>query len=166
MNTMTQSNSVLQSLFQGRIAFVRYWAYLGMILGATALALWGGDGYSEDNYIFMLVSMQGVIWLGTGALLAAGAAIVASMLRPDMGRSSTASMMVPWFDGGVLMIVLMIILTMFEPTASMVSYEDQSNLFAGRVIMAMNVFDPSKDKDLLHKIEQTILSVYPSNQPV
>jgi len=139
MNTATQNRGILSALYEGRISYIRFWAYIGMMLGATGLALWGGNGYNEDNYLFMLVSMQGLIWLGTGGLLAAGAAIVASMVKPGVLRNTAAAVMVPLFDGGVLMVALMAALTVFEPAASAVSYLDQSNLFAGKVIMTMNV---------------------------
>jgi cytochrome c-type biogenesis protein CcsB len=110
-----------------------------LMLGATGLALFGGNGYSEDAYIFQLVGQPGLIWLGTGALLFAGLAVVASMARPEMVDGRIPKMMVSWFDGGALMLVLMGLLTMLEPTSAVVSYEDQSSLIAGRVVMTMNV---------------------------
>jgi len=137
--TAAESNGLWQSLYQGRTAFVRYWAYIGLMLGAVGLALFGGDGYTENGYIFQLVGQDGLMWLGTGALLAAGLAIGVSVLRPEIVNGHIPKMMVSWFDGGALMLVLMGLLTILEPSGAMVSYEDQTNLFAGHVIMTMNV---------------------------
>ncbi|MDQ6956224.1 MAG: c-type cytochrome biogenesis protein CcsB [Mariprofundaceae bacterium] len=139
MTAIAESNGLWESMYQGRTAFVRYWAYIGLMLGAVGLAMFGGDGYTENGYIFQLVGQDGLMWLGTGALLGAGLAIGASMLRPEMIDGYIPKMMVSWFDGGALMLVLMGLLTLLEPTAAMVSYEDQTNLFAANVIMTMNV---------------------------
>jgi len=125
--------------FQGKVALVRYWAYLGLMAGATGLALFGGDGYSEAGYLPMLLSMQGVLWLGTGAVLGAALCVVYFIVRPEQGRSVLAERMVSWGDGAVLMIAMMAVFTLFEPSASAVSYEDQSNLLSIKLIMAMNV---------------------------
>ncbi len=139
MTAIAESNGLWQSLYQGRAAFVRYWAYIGLMLGAVGLAMFGGDGYTENGYVFQLVGQDGLIWLGTGALLGAGLSIMASVAKPSMIDGRIPQMMVSWFDGGALMIALMAVLTMFEPSAANVSYEDQSSLFAGHVIMTMNV---------------------------
>jgi len=139
MTAIAESNGLWSSMYQGRTAFVRYWAYIGLMLGATGLALFGGDGYTESGYIFQLVGQDGFMWLGTGALLGAGLAIGASMLRPELTDGYIPKMMVSWFDGGALMLILMGLLTLLEPSAGMVSYEDQTNLFAANVIMTMNV---------------------------
>jgi len=140
MTAITESNGLWANMYQGRAAFVRYWAYIGLMLGATGLALFGSDGgYVEDAYIFQLVGQPGLIWLGTGALLGAGLSILALMVRPELANGRTPKMMVSWFDGGALMLGLMAILTIFEPTAAMVSYEDQSNLIGGHIVMTMNV---------------------------
>ncbi|MDQ6953852.1 MAG: c-type cytochrome biogenesis protein CcsB [Mariprofundaceae bacterium] len=139
MTAIAESNGLWENMYQGRAAFVRYWGYIGLMLGATGLALWGGDGYTEDAYIFQLVGQDGLVWLGTGALLGAGLAIIASMARPEVVNGRIPKMMVSWFDGGALMIVLMGILTIFEPTSAMVSYENQSNLIGGNIVMTMNV---------------------------
>jgi len=141
MNAIAESkpNGLIDSLYQGRTAFVRYWAYIGLLLGAVGLALFGGDGYTEDGYIFQLVGKDGFMWLGTGALLGAGASIAYSTMRPEASQGWIPQTMVSWLDGGAVMVALMGILTLFEPTAAQVSYEDQSNLFAGHVIMTMNV---------------------------
>lgn len=139
MTAVTESNGLWDTMYQGRAAFVRYWAYIGLMLGAVGLAMFAGDGYTESGYIFQLVGKDGLMWLGTGALLGAGLSIMASVLRPELVNGHIPKMMVPWFDGAALMVALMALLTLFEPTAGMVSYEDQANLFAGHVIMTMNV---------------------------
>jgi len=139
MTAIAESNGLWENMYQGRAAFVRYWAYIGLMLGAVGLAMFGGDGYTENGYIFQLVGQDGLMWLGTGALLAAGLAIGVSMLRPEVVNGHIPKMMVSWFDGGALMLVLMGLLTLLEPSAAMVSYEDQTNLFAANVIMTMNV---------------------------
>jgi len=139
MTAIVESNGLWATMYQGRAAFVRYWAYIGLMLGAVGLAIFGGDGYTESGYIFQLVGQDGLMWLGTGALLAAGLAIGVSMLRPEVVNGHIPKMMVSWFDGGALMLVLMGLFTLLEPSAAMVSYEDQTNLFAANVIMTMNV---------------------------
>ncbi|MDQ6968768.1 MAG: c-type cytochrome biogenesis protein CcsB [Mariprofundaceae bacterium] len=139
MTAIAESNGLWENMYQGRAAFVRYWAYIGLMLGAVGLAMFGGDGYTENGYIFQLVGQDGFMWLGTGALLGAGLSIGASMLRPAIVEGHIPKMMVSWFDGGAVMLALMAFLTIFEPTAAMVSYEDQTNLFAGHVVMTMNV---------------------------
>ena len=139
MTAIVESNGLWENMYQGRAAFVRYWAYIGLMLGAVGLAMFGGDGYTENGYIFQLVGQDGLMWLGTGALLAAGLAIGVSMLRPEVVNGHIPKMMVSWFDGGALMLILMGLLTLLEPSAAMVSYEDQTNLFAANVIMTMNV---------------------------
>jgi len=139
MTAIAESNGLWDNMYQGRAAFVRYWAYIGLVLGAVGLAMFGGDGYTENGYIFQLVGQDGLMWLGTGALLAAGLAIGVAMIRPEVVDGHIPKMMVSWFDGAALMIALMALLTMLEPSADMVSYEDQTNLFAAHVIMTMNV---------------------------
>ncbi|MDQ6978592.1 MAG: c-type cytochrome biogenesis protein CcsB [Mariprofundaceae bacterium] len=139
MTTTIQSPAMASLWFQGKVALVRYWAYLGLLTGATGLALFGGDGYTESGYLPMLISMQGVIWLGTGAVLGGALCVVYSIIRPEQGRSVLAERLVSWGDGILLMVVMMAIFTLFEPSASAVSYEDQSNLLSIKLIMAMNM---------------------------
>jgi len=139
MTAIAESNGLWQVMYQGRIAFVRYWAYIGLMLGAVGLAMFGGDGYTENGYIYQLVGQDGFMWLGTGALLGGGLAIGYSFMRAEAGQGWIPQTMVPWFDGALLMVGLMAVLTIFEPSGAMVSYEDQTNLFAGHVIMTMNV---------------------------
>jgi cytochrome c-type biogenesis protein CcsB len=60
-------------------------------------------------------------------------------MKPGLLESGTAGNITPWLDGGILMVILACIWALFEPSQSVITYEDQSNLFAGRIIMAMNV---------------------------
>jgi len=122
------------NIFQGRFAHIRFWSYVGLMAGALLLAFFGGSGYDEDSYLFRLLSMQGLIWGGAGALV--GAAI--GFFKADLG-AVVAKAFVPWFDGLVAMIVLMAVFMLLEPHESLISYEDQSNLISGRIIMAMNL---------------------------
>ncbi|MES0371659.1 MAG: c-type cytochrome biogenesis protein CcsB [Mariprofundaceae bacterium] len=132
--TAAVESTFFRGIYQGRIVHTRFWLYMGFIVGASLLAFFGGSGYDEDAYIFRLLSMQGVIWGGVGALLGAAA----SMLLGD-GRASAVTSSVPWFDGLILMLLLMGAFTLLEPHAALISYEDQSNLFSGRIVMAMNL---------------------------
>ena len=93
MTAIAESNGLWENLYQGRTAFVRYWAYIGLMLGAVGLAMFGGDGYTEDAYIFQLVGQDGLVWLGTGALLFACLAIVAFMVCPEMVNGYIRTMM-------------------------------------------------------------------------
>jgi len=121
-------------IFQGRPAHIRFWAYIGIMAGALLFAFFGVDGYNEDSYLFRLLSMQGLVWCGAGALLGA----VLGLVKSDLG-SNAARVIVPWLDGAVVMLALMGLFTFFEPHASLISYEDQSNMVSGRIIMAMNL---------------------------
>ncbi|MBL4760968.1 MAG: c-type cytochrome biogenesis protein CcsB, partial [Mariprofundaceae bacterium] len=107
MTAIAESNGLWSSMYQGRTAFVRYWAYIGLMLGAVGLAMFGGDGYTENGYIFQLAGQDGLMWLGTGALLGAGLAIGASTLRSEMVNGFIPKTMVSWFDGAALMVMLM-----------------------------------------------------------
>jgi len=139
MTVIAAERGILDTLNQGRWAYIRYWTYLGFMLGAAALALFGGGGYNEDAYLFQLLGTQGLMWGGTGALLGLGGAAVMSTARPHIVESKAARSIVPWLDGAVLMLVLATLLAQFEPQASQISYEDQSNLISGRIVMTMNV---------------------------
>ena len=133
---MTAAVEVFASngLFQGRAAHIRFWGYIGLMAGAALFAFFGGNGYDEDNYLFRLFTMQGLVWCGAGAIAGALLAVVKS----DLG-SNFAEATVAWLDGGVAMIALMGLFTLLEPSAAMISYEDQSNMVSGRIIMAMNM---------------------------
>ena len=138
MTALAMTLSSSGPLFQGRLAHVRCWAYLGMIAGMAAMAMFAGGAYVEDEYIFQLFSMQGVMWMGAGAVAGMGYAFTTSKDKFRAFRFS--EILVPWLDGAVLMVALMGIFTLFEPNEALITYEDQSNLFSGRVVMAMNVF--------------------------
>ncbi|MDX8382768.1 MAG: c-type cytochrome biogenesis protein CcsB [Ghiorsea sp.] len=124
-------------LFQGRFAHIRSWAYIGMMAGMAALAMFGSDGYVEDNYIFQLFSIEGVKWMLAGAVAGVGYAFTTSKDKFRGYRFS--EILVPWLDGAVLLVALMGFYTLFEPNQAMINYEDQSNLFSGHIVMTMNV---------------------------
>ncbi|HKI60311.1 MAG TPA: hypothetical protein VKA23_04685, partial [Mariprofundaceae bacterium] len=54
----------LSGIYQGKVVHTRFWLYIGLMVGASLLALFGGNGYDEDGYLFRLLSMQGLIWCG------------------------------------------------------------------------------------------------------
>ncbi len=137
MNAIAMTLSSSGPIFKGRFAHFRCWAYLGVLLGLSAMAIFAGDGYVEDNYIFQLFSMQGVQWMAGGAVLGLAYAATVSARKFRVYRFS--EILVPWLDGAVLLVILMGIYTLFEPNQAMISYEDQSSLFSGRVVMTMNV---------------------------
>jgi len=139
MTAITAESGLFDQLHQGRIGFVRFTAYIGFILGAIALAIFGSNGYSENGYLYQLVGMQGAMWGGTGALLGIAFGAIGSGLRPSMTASHISRNVLPWLDVGVVMIALTFLWAQFEPAPSQINYEDQSNLVSGRVIMAMNV---------------------------
>jgi cytochrome c-type biogenesis protein CcsB len=124
-------NSFFNGAYQGRVVHARFWLYVGLMAGASLLAIFGGGGYNEDAYIYRLLSMQGVIWCGIGAL----AGVAASTFLG--GKSATK--LVPWFDGLIVMALLMALFTLLEPHDALISYEDQANLVSGKIVMAMNL---------------------------
>ncbi|HKI62678.1 MAG TPA: c-type cytochrome biogenesis protein CcsB [Mariprofundaceae bacterium] len=138
-NTMTAESGVWENLNRGRWVYLRFSAYLGLMIGIAAMAMFGQDGYDENAFLYQILSMKGVIWGGTGVLLGCALAAVGSAIKPSMMEAKMARNFTPWLDGGVLMVVLAWVWTFFEPAQSMISYVDQSNLFAGHIIMAMNV---------------------------
>jgi len=138
MNAATTFFGSEGSFFEGRLAHTRFWTYLGIIAGMAGLALFGEGGYVEDNYLFELFSMQGATWLAGGAVLGFALSFLTSASKFRAFRA--AEIFVPWLDGSVVMLTLMGIYTLFEPTSAMITYEDQSNLVSGRIVMAMNVF--------------------------
>jgi len=137
MTAITADASWLASIHQGRIGFVRFCAYLGLIAGIAAMAMFGVE--YDTAFLLQLLSKQGALWAGTGCLLGAAAGAVLGTLRPTLLESRIALNTVPWLDGLLLMVLLAMLWSLFEPAASAIDYEDQSNLFSGRVIMAMNV---------------------------
>ena len=135
--TAAVAPSLISGIYQGRIAHARFWTYIGFFAGAAALAFFGDTGYDEDGFLIRFLSMQGVIWGGAGALF--GLALSFVMGKSRLQRSSFAENGVPWLDGLLLMTLLMALFTLLEPHTALVSYEDQSNLFSGKIVMAMNL---------------------------
>ena len=139
MTAITVEQSTYDNMNQGRIALIRFYAYLGLALGFSALAMYGDSGYDEDAFLYQLLGLDGLMWGGTGALLGAGLAVMAATLKPAMLQGRVAGNTVPWFDGMLLTVVLAVIAAQFEPAREFITYEDQSNLFASNVIMTMNM---------------------------
>jgi len=139
MTAITAEQSTYDSMNQGRIALMRFYAYLGLALGFSALAMYGDSGYDEDAFMYQLLGLKGLMWGGTGALLGCGLAVIASSLKPAMLQGRVAGNTVPWFDGMLLTVVFAVIAAQFEPAREFITYEDQSNLFASNIIMTMNM---------------------------
>ena len=136
MTAATNTSSIWETLNTGRLSLIRFYAYLGLMAGISAMAMFGS--YNEDAFLYQILGTPGAIWGGTGALLGSALAMVGSSMKPEMLESRTAKNFVPWLDGSLLMVLLACIFALFEPH-HLISYEDQSHLFSGRVIMAMNV---------------------------
>ena len=139
MSATTAEISIMAGMNQGRWALTRFYAYIGMSLGLGAMAMYGTGGYNEDAFLYQILSIQGLIWGGTGGLIGTGLAATLSTMKPSMLEGRVAPNTVPWLDGALLMVILASIAALFEPAASQISYEDQSNLIAGNIIMAMNI---------------------------
>jgi len=139
MNATTAELSFFDTVNEGRIALMRFYAYLGMGLGFAAMAMYGSSGYVEDGFLYQILSMQGLMWGGTGALLGSGLAMIVSTMKPAMLQGRVAGNTVPWFDGMLLAVILAVIAAQFEPAQEFITYEDQSNLFASDIIMTMNM---------------------------
>jgi len=137
--TVAVAPSLISGIYQGRIAHTRFWLYLGLIAGTLALAFFGGNGYDEDGYLQRLLSMQGVIWGGVGAVVGVAASFLLGNSKSSGGASPAVTNTVPWIDGLLLMTLLMALFTLLEPHQALISYEDQSNLISGRIVMAMNL---------------------------
>ncbi len=138
MNTMTMTQPAEgMIIYRGKLAVLRCWAYLGLIGGMAALALFGGD-YDESAFVFQMLSMTGALWGGAGVL--AGIGVGALLSRgDDAGVPGWESKLVPWLDGALVMVLLMGLWSLLEPAPSQISYTDQSNMVSGKIIMAMNV---------------------------
>lgn len=139
MTAITAEAPMLASLNRGRTAFIRFYAYVGMALGIAAMAMFGGNGYNEDAFLYQILSMQGLLWGGTGALVGVGLAAVFSTIKPAMLKGRVAPNVVPWVDGSLVIVLLAVIAAQFEPLPSQIDFNDQSNLFAAKIIMLMNV---------------------------
>jgi len=121
-----------------RFTLVRFSAWIGLIAGIAAMAVFGGE-YSENAFIYRILGMEGLIWGGTGLLLGAGLGIIGGIVYPQLNESRIARAVTPWLDGAALMVLLAFVWSLFEPAASQIDYNDQSNLVSGKVVMAMNV---------------------------
>ncbi|MFQ5518990.1 MAG: c-type cytochrome biogenesis protein CcsB [Mariprofundus sp.] len=139
MTAITAAPSIMDNMNRGRWALGRFYAYIGLSLGFSALAMFGAGGYDEDAFLYQLLGTSGLLWGGTGALIGAGLSAVLSTMKPSMLEGRVAPNTVPWLDGMLLMVVLTVIAAQFEPAASQISYEDQSNLLAADIIMTMNI---------------------------
>jgi len=139
MTATTAEAPLMESLNQGRLAFIRYYLYLGLAAGIAAMAMYGTGGYNEDAFLYQILSMKGLMWGGTGALVGAGLAAVLSTMKPGMLEGRAAPNVVPWLDGALLMVALASVAALFEPVPSQISFDNQSNLFAGNIVMLMNV---------------------------
>ncbi|MBF0281232.1 MAG: c-type cytochrome biogenesis protein CcsB [Zetaproteobacteria bacterium] len=140
MNATTiNSNNLSWSarLHEGSVAWLRLITYFGMALGAAALAIWGMDAYSENGYLPQLLSLHGATWVIGGGI--AGMLFGALTRQKQAQYARVVTGLVPWCDGIIMMVALMAVYTLFEPEAALINYEDQSNFFSGRVVMAMNV---------------------------
>ncbi|MDX8389557.1 MAG: c-type cytochrome biogenesis protein CcsB [Mariprofundaceae bacterium] len=135
--TATAPTEPLSGLLSGKTGFIRFWAYLGLITGLASLVYLGGDGYVEDNALLMMLSKQGAIWGGVGAVAGAILAFLMTTISPHAENSRAARAIVPWLDGTLLLLLLTALFSLFEPAS--IDYDDQSNLVSGKVIMAMNM---------------------------
>jgi len=139
MTAMTAEPSIWELVNRGRAALIRFYAYIGASLGISAMAMYAEGGYNEDAFLYQILSSQGLLWGGTGALIAAAVAVILVTMKPAMLQGRVAPNTVPWLDGMVLMVILAVIAALFEPAADQVFYEDQSNLLAANIIMTMNI---------------------------
>jgi len=139
MTTTTAESTFSSTLNQGRWVYLRFAAYLGGMVGIAAMAMFGVGAYEENAFLYQILSTKGLIWGGTGALSATGLAVVASTMKPILLEAKSSRNFTPWLDGFVFMVILASIWALFEPAQANISYENQENLFAARIIMAMNV---------------------------
>ena len=139
MTAITAESSIWEVVNRGRWALIRFYAYIGLSLGISAMAMYASGGYDEDAFLYQIFSMQGLLWGGTGALIGAALAAVYIAIKPTILEGRVAPNTVPWLDGSLLMVILAVIVAQFEPAASQVVYEDQSNLLAANIIMTMNI---------------------------
>lgn len=137
--TAVTATSWMEGLCRGRIAFLRFWLYIGVAAGALAFAFFGQDGYNEDDYLGHLLSITGAYWLIAGGVSGTLAGIALGIMQPHRNNSRLAAAIVPWIDGLLLMLLLMLAMIPLEPHETLVSYENQANLISGKIVMAMNV---------------------------
>ena len=139
MTAITAQLMSLETMNKGRIAFVRFYAYIGLIAGLAGLAYFGPGGYGGETDLLLFLNLDGISWGGIGAVAGLAVGVAISMLKPEWSNSKSASNLVPWLDGALLMILLAAVMALFEPNQTLISYENQSNLISGRIVMSMNV---------------------------
>lgn len=138
MSSISTKQNLWIQMVQGKPALMRYFAYLGAILGVAFMAMFS-PAYQEDSFFLKLIGAEGASWVGTGAAIGLLSAFAASFLVPHWSDAKFIRLTLPWLDGLATMILLAFFLAVFEPLRSEISYEDQSNLVSGRLIMAMNI---------------------------
>ncbi|MDX8393559.1 MAG: c-type cytochrome biogenesis protein CcsB [Mariprofundales bacterium] len=140
MNAITANADDLQGSMQefnsGKLGLFRFWGYIGFLLGMAALAMFQPAGYIEDDYLSRLFSNEALAWLVGGVFTGL---VLAAITQSKEWSQLTAQRLVPWFDGFFVMLLGAAVLSLFEPVSSKISYDDQSNLISGRVVMAMNL---------------------------
>jgi len=136
MTAMAASRLNPSALNQGMPALARFCAYVGAIAAITGYALYGGDGYAEQGLLHFL-GAPSLAWIGSGALAGLLGGLALGMVRPESAQARLPARLTPWLDGLMLMILLAAAEAMFEPAS--VTYNDQSGLVSGRVIMTMNI---------------------------
>jgi len=138
MTAITASRFTLEGINRGLSGFARFCTYLGAIIGVSAYAMFGPDGYG-DGGLFYFLTASSFSWIGIGALAGLASGTALGMARPSLTESRFSVNVVPFLDGALLMILLAAGEAVFEPNASSFSYLDQSNLLSGSVIMTMNI---------------------------
>ncbi|MFQ5354873.1 MAG: c-type cytochrome biogenesis protein CcsB [Mariprofundaceae bacterium] len=132
MTAVATANWNFYSMNAGKTGFARFYTYLGAIVGLSALYFFGLDGY-ETNPSRLLM-----LWGGSGATAGLIGSLAICFLKPDAVESKFSSTLVPWLDGALLMLLLASCFALLEPHRSLISYEDQTGLISGRIVMAMN----------------------------
>ncbi|HKJ82649.1 MAG TPA: c-type cytochrome biogenesis protein CcsB [Mariprofundaceae bacterium] len=128
----------LDAINRGLPGFARFYGYVGAIVGVAAYAMFGAAGYQSNGLLHFLTASS-ASWIGIGAVAGLSGATALGLAKPRLAESRLAMNMVSWFDGALMMILLTFLLAQFEPAQAQVSYNDQSNLVSGRIIMTMNV---------------------------
>ncbi|MDX8391614.1 MAG: c-type cytochrome biogenesis protein CcsB [Mariprofundaceae bacterium] len=135
---MTAIAATLEGINRGLPGFARFCTYLGAIIGISAYAMYGPDGYGDEGLLYFM-SASSFSWIGIGALAGLTSGAAAAMLKPSVSESKFSVNLVPWLDGALLMILLATVAAFFEPDHSLINYNDQSNLLSGSIIMTMNI---------------------------
>jgi len=138
MNAITAQRFSMEAINKGMPGFTRFCTYVGAIVGISAFAKFGPDGYGDEGLLYFL-SAASLSWIGIGALAGGASGAALAMLKPTVTESKTSLNLVSWLDGALLMILLATVASLFEPAQSLIAYNDQSNLISGSLIMTMNV---------------------------